>query len=139
MEAAGLPSIRQINGPILAQMSQAAQAVYDRWEQDADGMDHDLGSGGICQDIAEAMQGVLDRVGIDAMTIDSNGIGDQHVWLIAKFREGVYEIDIPPSVYETGAGYTWKKIPDVEIRPGHIVINQWSSNPEDFETEFGNY
>lgn len=133
METAGLPSVKVITGMILVQMAQAAQAVYDRWEVDEDGLDPDLGGGGICQDIADVIQGILQHVGVDAIVMDSNGMVEQHVYVMAKFQEGVYEIDIHPSVYETGSGYSWQKIPDVEIQPSDISVSRWSKNPEDFD------
>lgn len=139
IETIAIPSIKLVTPLVRLQMAQAAQAVYDRWEQDPDGMDDEFGSGGICQDIADAMQDVLSHLGVDAIPIDNNGIDEQHVWLVAKFQEGVYEIDLPPSVYETGGGYTWRKIPDVQFQPSDIVFGKYSSNPADFETLFGNH
>lgn len=32
-------------------------------------------------------------------------------------------MDIPPRVYETGGGYSWKKIPDVVFKSDDIVID----------------
>jgi hypothetical protein len=41
------------------QMAQAAQDVYNSWEQDADGLDVDVGGGGICDEISQAMSSVI--------------------------------------------------------------------------------
>jgi hypothetical protein len=117
-------------------LAAAAQTVYDRWEQDANGEDVELGSGGICQDIAEEQAGVLQAHGIDAGTVSAQ-VGDQHVWVMAKVREGVYEVDIPPSVYEIGAGYNWKKRPGVVFSADDVLIGQISKNPNDFEAMTG--
>jgi hypothetical protein len=99
-----------------------AQKVYDEWDQsDEEFGDPELGFGGICQDIADEVADYLSGKGIDATTVSSQ-IGEQHVWVVAKFKDGTYEIDIPPSVYETGGGYNWKKIPDVKITGDDVVV-----------------
>lgn len=87
----------------------AAQEVYDGWDQDENGMDAELGGGGICQDIAEAISGVLNKHGIEATTVDSGGMGEQHVWAVANVADGVFGVDIDYHRYEVGGGYTWKK------------------------------
>lgn len=115
--------------PLLAQ---AGQKVYDEWEQDENGHCEILGSGGICQDIAEAMCDILYQHGIECSTV-SQQIGEQHVYVLAKTEDGVYNVDIPPYLYETGGGYCWKKIPDVEFNERYVVINRLSSDPEEYE------
>lgn len=85
----------------------AAQKVYDEWEQQ-DGFDEVYGSGGICQDIAEAFCDVLFDHNINRTTFNAS-IGTNHVWAIVydDEEETAYDVDIPPHVYETGGGYTW--------------------------------
>ena len=117
----------------------AAQKVYDEWQQNEDGEDIELGYGGICQDIADAIAGVLNSHGIDSTTVDSGGMGEQHVWAIAKTFDGVFEVDIPYSSYERGGGYTWKKIPDVQFTPRDISIHKISVDPDDFEKMANSY
>lgn len=114
----------------------AAQHEYDTWEQDEDGFNDELGAGGICQDIAEAISNVLSAAHIECRTLDNNGMGDQHVWVVAKFREGLYEIDIPPHVYEDGGGYTWRKIPDVKFDSSDVSITRSYMSEEDFDGEW---
>jgi hypothetical protein len=110
----------------------AAQKVYDDWEQDEDGYCEWLGEGGICQDIAEAMQDILIENGIESQTV-SQEIGEQHVYVVAKTKDGVYNVDIPPFIYETGGGYCWKKIPNVKFDESDVVIDMLSPDPSDFE------
>lgn len=110
----------------------AAQKVYDEWEQDEEGVDEVLGTGGICQDIASGIAGVLSSHGIDCSEV-SQSIGEQHVYVICKLQEGVYEIDIPPYSYETGGGYTWQKIPGVVFDESYVVVHRLSSDPNEFE------
>lgn len=126
------------------QLAAAAQAVYDSWEQDADGMDEELGSGGICQDIAAAIADVVSNSGFNAGTMESQ-CGEQHVWAIAynevETEEGTeyegYHVDIPFSVYETGGGYNWKKIPHVQIDANHISIYPMPSNDVQDYLQYG--
>lgn len=111
---------------LIPEFVQASQAEYDSWGQDAsEHGDLELGMGGICQEIAYAISGVCSEHGIDCITVSAE-IGDQHVWAIAYDDDEVneaFEIDIPPYTYETGGGYTWKKIPDVKFEPNDIKIN----------------
>lgn len=114
---------------ILPKLVSAAQKVYDEWIQDED--DDDLNGGGICHLIADAMCEEMSRIGIECATV-SYSTGEVHVASVAKLDDGVYTIDIDPSYYETGAGYTWQKIPDVVFKPSFISITKESSNPDDF-------
>lgn len=125
-----LKSIKEIQ-PLIPILVSKAQNAYDNWEQDDQGYDHEYGAGGICHTIAEEIASVLNDHGIDATTVSAT-IGTQHVYTIAKFEEGVYEIDIHPSTYETGAAYTWKKIPNVKFDNDDIIIDKIDSDPESF-------
>ena|ERR1700753_1147649 len=129
-----LPSVAIVKS-LMPQILKAAQFVYDSWEQDEEGYDEELGSGGICQDIAEAIGSVISSSGIEIKTLDNNGMGDQHVWIAARFKEGIYEIDIPPGVYETGAGYSWKKNKDVKFKTTDVEIYRSHLSNEDFDDE----
>ena len=109
----------------------AAQNKYDSWDQNDDGEDVELGGGGICQDIAEAIGSVLINKGVECVTVYAT-MGDQHVYCVAKLKEGVYEVDISPYRYERGGGYTWKKIPNVSFSEKDLIINRLDSNPNSF-------
>ena len=126
-----LPSISSVN-TVMSSLLSAAQAVYDQWDQNEDGYDHEYGEGGICHDIADAMAAVLNAHNIEAVAY-SQMIGDVHVYVIAKFAEGVYEINIPPHVYERGSAYTWSKIPNITLKPHDVSINQIYSDPNQFD------
>jgi hypothetical protein len=103
------------------EMAKAAQGVYDEWQQDED---DDLGGGGICQDIAEAISGVIYShiPRIEAGTVSAS-CGEQHVWVVLYNRINAYEIDIPYYIYERGSGYSWTKIQGVVFRPENISIS----------------
>jgi hypothetical protein len=130
VKASALKSIKLIDKTDLLKV---AQKEYDEWDaSDEEEGDNEVGFGGICHLIAEAMVDVLVSHGYDAITVDSQGVGDQHVWCVVKAEEGCYEVDIPPSVYETGGGYNWKKKDGIKFTPSDLVVHRLSSDPEDF-------
>ena len=115
---------------LIPQFTAAAQKIYNEWDQSGEYGDPERGFGGICDLIADAIVSILHHAGFEAETIDAS-IGEQHTWVVCKTPDGVYKIDIPPCVYETGAAYTWKKIPEVEFGACHIDIDLLSADPED--------
>ena len=111
--------------PMLAKV---AQEEYDKWdEEDID----TYANGGICHYIADRMSDVLHNHHIECAAISSSH--EQHVYVAAQFQEGVYIIDLPYHTYETGGGFNWKKIPDVEFDERDITFYRVSANPGDYE------
>lgn len=107
---------------IRSELAQAAQAVVDEWQQDEEGLDEELGSGGICDRVSEAMSSVVSDK-IDGVNFTEGGQpGDDHAYFIVYDDEEAFAVDIPPSVYETGGGYSWKKRQDAEIGPEDVSI-----------------
>ena len=116
-------------------LAQVAQKVYDEWDaSDEVNGDWQVGTGGICHLIADAMLGVIyDNIpDIVATTISSSY--EVHVFCVVgrttaneegDKEEDYYSIDIRPHVYETGGGYSWKKIPDVIFTPDCVEI-EWA-------------
>ena len=123
---------------LLPKIVEVSQTVYDSWAQNEDGMDEELGCGGICQDIAGAICGLLSESGFECTTV-SQEIGEQHVYTIVKLEDGVYEVDIPPYVYESGGGYNWRKIPNVSFNSNHVIINRIDGDPDSFDNYTGDY
>lgn len=122
---------------LVPQLLAAAQREYDAWDQsDTEFGDPDLGFGGICQNIAEEMAGVFNENGIESFTIDNGGVGEQHVWTVIRVQEGVYEIDIPPHLYERGGGYNWTKIPNVRFTEDFIHISKLDIPWEDITRDY---
>lgn len=119
--------------------AKAAQEVYDAWEQDEEGLSCDFGAGGICDQISQALGGVVaELTDQDVQTTDGGAMGDDHAWLVVYNKTEIYEVDIPPSVYESGRGYSWTKHPDVKFSPHDIVINPMDRSQfrdEDLERE----
>jgi hypothetical protein len=133
-DTSSLNSVKDITDIVKDDMVKVAQKQYDDWKQDQNGQDVEVGGGGICHLIADDLISVLYRHKIDnVQSVCSNY--EQHVYIVGQFKEGIYEIDIPYNVYETGGGYSWKKIPDVEFNRNDIVINRLSSDP----SEYNNY
>lgn len=121
---------------LIPDIIKVSQRVYDSWAQNDDGMDDELGCGGICQDIASEICGLLSEKGFECTTV-SQEIGEQHVYTVVKLEDGVYEVDIPPGVYETGGGYRWRKIPDVSFNKNDIVIDKIDGDPDSFVNYVG--
>jgi len=120
---------------LLPELARRVQKEYDEWNQEADPEtgDSELGFGGICQNFAYIIaEAVGELTGFDT-AIMSAQIGEQHVWAIVRTPEGIYEIDIPACVYETGGGYNWKKIPDITFTEQDFVINLIDSDPNVWE------
>ena len=101
----------------------AAQKVIDDWTQDEDGIDEELGSGGVCDRVSEAMSEVLSRLE-NVEFLEGGQDGDDHAFLIVYNHQEAYVVDIPPGIYETGGGYNWRKISDAQILPEDIVIEK---------------
>ncbi len=126
-ESGNLKSIdlaRQNIGKILS----AAQRIYDNWDES----DRDTyAGGGICHIIADAICDVMWNIGIECTTVSCSY--EQHVYVAVKVEEGVYTIDIPYSIYETGGGFNWQKKPDIKFDTGDVVFYRVSGDPEEFE------
>jgi len=97
-----------------------AQKEYDEWDQDDDGYSEELGTGGICDRIADAIGGYLSNRGFD---IENGGQdGDDHAWIYASKHGMTFAVDIAPNTYEIGGGYSWRKRPNVVFDGKHIDI-----------------
>lgn len=103
-------------------IAKAAQAVVDVWEQDEDGMDDELGAGGVCGRVSEAISGVVYEKLRGVETTDGGQDGDDHAFPIVYDDKEAFAVDIPPGVYETGGGYRWKKRKGARITADDVVI-----------------
>ena len=115
------------------ELAKAAQKAYDEWEQDENGYCYTYGDGGICQDIAfNFISDVFQKNDIESTDVLQT-TGEVHVYTVVVLDDGVFRVDINPFRYETGGGYTWKKIKDVVFEPEDIEITMLSNDPEDFK------
>jgi hypothetical protein len=103
-------------------IAQTAQKIVDEWQVDEEGFDPELGAGGICDRVADAIIETIYRQldGVDAAPGAPEG--EEHQWVVASDGETAAIIDIPPGVYETGGGYNWKKIEGARIEPGDVFV-----------------
>ncbi len=102
------------------ELAAAAQAVVDSWVVDEDGED-DYGGGGVCDDVARALSGVVSALpGVEV--VDGGQDGDDHAWIVVYDDSEAFAVDVPPGVYETGGGYSWKKIDGAVVSPDDVVI-----------------
>jgi len=100
----------------------AVQKIYDEWKQDEEGVDEEVGCGGICDQVAQAIEGVIaEHIG-DAELLQGGQDGDDHAWVIVARGPEAYGVDIPPNVYESGGGYRWKKKQGVAFEPEHVDV-----------------
>ena len=121
------PSVYKVKA-ILPELCRIAQKEYDEWVVDPENPDDDeLNGGGICHLIAEEIAGALAKHGLSVHVVSSHF--EQHVYCVGAFVEGVFEIDLPYSVYETGGGYSWQKIEGVKIEPSDWVVHKLDADP----------
>jgi hypothetical protein len=107
------------------ELARAAQTVYDDWDES----DEDTyADGGICHFIAEAIVGVLDQHDIDAQTVSS--MAEVHVYTVCAVKDGVFVVDVPYSLYETGGGYKWRKRPGVTFDASDVTLDRLDSDPK---------
>jgi hypothetical protein len=126
LENAELVSVKQAEA-LRGEMAALAQAQYDTWQQDDAGQDEELGGGGICHLIADDITSLLSQHSIDCSSVTATDV--QHVYVVAAFREGVFEIDVPYQIYEFGSMFTWTKIPNVTFTADDIVIDRLDRDP----------
>ena len=114
------------------EIAKLAQQEYDSWEQDEEGVNEELGTGGICDGVCRAIQDLLVDNGFTVK--DGGQDGDDHAFTFAYKDGKAYGVDIPPHVYESGGGYSWVKKGGVVFEPSDIAI--WEVDPNDvFELE----
>jgi hypothetical protein len=122
-----LPSVNTAKSA-MPRILEKVQRVYDDWDESARDT---YAGGGICHLIADEICDVLGSMGIESTPVSCSM--EQHVYVGAKFEEGVYSIDIPYHIYETGGGFTWQKIPDIKFEPNDVVFYKISGDPDEFE------
>jgi GNAT superfamily N-acetyltransferase len=131
------------------QFAAAAQKVYDEWDaSDETYGDAEVGFGGICHLIVDEWVDLVAERGYNAtsfshseqvhvsMTVWANPPErgeDEDEDDYASEQVEVFDVDLNPYNYETGGGYSWKKIPDVTIDPGDISIYGQFVSKEDLQ------
>jgi hypothetical protein len=108
-----------------------AQNVYNKWEQYEDGYNEMYGSGGICDDIADAMCDVIkNKTSYGCFSKYDEYVCHTSIYVYNCDDEEVEMafVDISPYFYEEGGDYTWKKIKDVEFTPNMVHIKKIHPN-----------
>lgn len=113
---------REDNERLKGLIAKVAQKEYDTWTPEEEGGDEEWGEGGICHEIADSIVGALSELGIDAISMQAS-VGENHTFVIALMKDGIYNIDVPPDVYEIGSGYNWTKKPGVVISSSDVIID----------------
>ena len=101
-----------------------AQKIYDLWIQNEN---DELNGGGICHLIADKIADILSDIGIPSVTVSSNY--EQHVYTVSQCSNGIFEIDIPYSIYEVGGGFTWTKIENVCFTVDDVLVSKLDGDP----------
>ncbi len=104
-------------------IAQKAQEIYDAWKQDHEGVDEEFGTGGICDAIANEISSELASRGYDV--VEGGQAGDDHAFVIAHNGNHAFVVDIPPNVYESGGGYSWKKKEGVKFADDHVEVDEF--------------
>ena len=113
----------------------AAQTIYDEWQQNEEGTDEIFGAGGICSEISNAIGSIIVS-NIENINITEGGQdGDDHSWIAAYNDKEAYGVDIPPNIYESGGGYSWKKLNNIIITPDDVIIWKLDIPIGDFDNE----
>jgi hypothetical protein len=104
------------------ELAAAAQQELDEWAPNQDGYDEELGYGGACDAISRRLSDVImNKVeGVDLS--DGGWEGDDHAYLLCSRGGESVVVDIPPSLYERGGGYSWRKIEGVKLEGRDVVI-----------------
>ena len=134
------------------EIAKIGQKEYDEWaaaESREDFQDVYAG-GGICHFIAEEIVSFLDKAIPDAEAATVSSDFEQHVYVVVRSNDSIPEyneddesedetpfdmvvVDIHWSVYETGGGFTWKRIPDIEITADDVSVHSQSCTEQNWK------
>jgi len=121
MKVASNNNLKQKIKSILPKLTKKAQEEYDRWDEE--NIDEYAG-GGICHILADEFVDIFNQNNIDASSLSHPF--KQHVYVVVFDTENkkAITVDLPEYVYETGGGFSWKKVEDVEIEPSDFIIEE---------------
>ena len=124
-----------------------AQEIYDDWDEDLEV----YAGGGICHLIADGFVEILNQNFPDKTSFTISDPNEVHVYaaiIDANMEEiddendevyDIYYIDIHHSTYETGAGYNWKKIPNVIFGTDDLSIYKSTEDIENLKMLMDGY
>jgi hypothetical protein len=103
--------------PDIAEM---AQSIYDNWDQEGNEYGNN-GNNRICDTVSTGIGDILAENDID-MT-ESGHEGDDHSCIVAYDDQSAYIVGVPYYLYESGAGYSWTKLDNVQLTPDDVEIS----------------
>lgn len=112
-----------------------AQKIYSQWEQNEEGEDEYYGSGGICDDIADEFCKVFSNYNLPCTTIYNEYDYHTSAYVYDEHTKTLIKVDIPPHVYESGAGYNWTKKQDVSFSSDDIIVEDMSDMYDEIMSE----
>ena len=113
-----------------------AQDEYDTWHPDELGEDLEVGCGGICDLIADAVASSVCDLGYAAWTLDSGTEDAPHTSVCIDYEGKHYCFDIPYQYYEIYHGpFQYEKIQEVEFNRNMVIYHEAPT----LEEEEGSY
>lgn len=121
---------------ISGELVKSAQKVYDEWEQDEEGYSEEYGSGGICDRVADEMSDTFSELNT-SLDWESFTMYDEYechtdFYVVNHKTKDIIKVGLAPHYYESGGGYTWKKIPNVKLEPSMLNIDSAYLDYENF-------
>lgn len=129
---------------ILPNLAKAAEIEYNNWNQNEEGIDEELGGGGICDRIADSLSSTFEKlkpsnlVDWESFTMYKENECHTDMYIVNHKQRKIYEVGLPPYHYESGGGYTWKKKKEHTINPNSFHITDTYLDYENFFDEEGN-
>jgi hypothetical protein len=121
-----IPSISDIE-ELFTEFSAMAQAIYDKWSPDENGIDKRSGCKGISRLLSDGLASLLhDSLGHKVVLFLSGG---ERCSLVAALLEGVYLIGVPPVLYAYGRYGEKGKREDVIFEENCLRFKKLSDDP----------
>lgn len=106
------------------ELAAAAQSELDTWVINEAGYDEEFGYGGACDAISRKMGDVLAGQLENTEVTDGGQDGDDHAYLLCLRANESVVVDIPPSLYEVGGGYSWRKRVGVRLEAQDVLVEE---------------
>ena len=133
-------SASSLKSKIVLKIIEGAQRIYDEWDQNEDGIDEVYGGGGVCDEIAdEICEAVQAHTNLEASAMYNEYDTHTSVYAWDTDLKKLFHIDIPPEVYETGYGYSWRKNKDITFSPSDLLVEDISEEWSNFFDEDNNF
>ena len=116
-----------------------AQTVYNDWEQSEDGESEEYGTGGICDVIADEMCNVVyEKTDYNCFSNYNEIDCHSSIYVYDSDNKLLFNVDIPPYVYETGTGYNWKKLKNIQFQKEDVILHDMTELYSEYIDDEGN-